>query len=569
MNANFAQRWSAVALAASAGLALAVQPAAQPANRPATQPATRTTPAASQPRQTVQSLDFAKLAAVNGADIASTSGDVVGEISDLIISRGTGRVEYAIITSGEILGLGGKTISLPFSALRWDAANERFVSQLTEAQIEHAASFTPENWSNLEHTTWTEGLENWWDDTFDDGDDDLDDDLEDDLDDAIDNEDAYDAAVAAARAEAGSTPAVIDGTVRRVLRDDDEDQNIVIEVQRNQPSGGGATERIVLGPSWYVMGREAVPMRGDTIQIRAVPYQGPGQARWIAVGGTIDGQEVTFRGNEGLGEWRERAELGQSSEGARSGSERAGRLMFASSLVGAEARASDEEGGEVQNVIVERMSGHIAFIGFDPNENVMGWGDEIILVPWDLVSVNSDHKVRIDATRDMLLASEPVPDDIESLTAAPMPGSIYNAYGIEAPVYRPRWNVQRSTTMTPQNPGNDPWATEGAITRAFRSGPEANVSGRIVQVTKVALVPGGPEATILHLQCDDGAKQVVVGPSGAVDRLGVRFQPDQTVTIRGTSASINNKPYVGARTIVVDGRTFELWNPERTAWIPD
>lgn len=564
MNANFAQRWSAVALAASAGLALAIQPAAQP---------TRPSQTAVQPRQTVQSLDFAKLADVNGADIANTSGDVVGEISDLIISRGSGRVEYAVITSGAILGLGGKTISLPFSALRWDAANERFVSSLTEAQIEHAASFTPENWSNLEHSTWTEGLEDWWDDTFGDGvdGDDLDDDMDDDRDDMDDDDrdDAYDAAVTSAASQAGWTPTVIDGTVVRVLRDDsDDDQVILVEVRRNNTTGAAATERIVLGPSWFVMGRPAVPMRGDAIQLRAVPYQGAGEARWIAVSGTIDGQDVAFRDQAGLAEWRDRDDRDSSSHAART-TDRAGRLMFASKLVGAEARASDEEGGEVQNVIVERMSGHIAFIGFDPNENVMGWGDEIILVPWDLVSVNADHKVRIDATRDMLLASEPIPDDIESLTAAPMPGSIYNAYGVNAPSYRPRWHVQPSGVAGAPTTGTDPWAAEGTITRAFRGGPEASVSGRIVQVTKVALVPGAPEATILHLQCEDGAKQVVVGPSAAIDDLDIEFRPEQTVTIRGTNASINSKPYIGARTVVINGRTIELWNQERTAWIPD
>jgi len=570
MNANFAQRWSAVALATSAGLALAVQPA--------TQPATRTAQPGVPVRQTAQSLDFAKLAAVNGADIANTSGDVVGEISDLIISRGTGRVEYAVITSGAILGLGGKSISLPFNALRWDPTNERFVSDLTEAQIEHAASFTPENWSDLEHTTWTEGLENWWDDTFGDADDAVDAGGDDDDADthagADTHSDPYSTAVAAAQAEAGTPPTLIDGTVVRVLRDDShEEQVILVEVRRNGASGAIATERVVLGPSWFVLGQPTVPMRGDPIQIKAVPFPGEGQNRWIAVSGTIDGAEVNFRDDEGWGAWADRRDHNDrddSSEAEASPqSRRGGRLMFASSLVGAEARASDEEGGEVQNVIVERMSGHVAFIGFDPNENILGWGDEIILVPWDLVSVNADHKVRIDATRDMLLASEPIPEDIKTLTTAPMPGSIYNAYRVDAPVYRPRWHVQQPGASINAAPGGDPWATEGAITRAFRDGPAANISGRIVQVTKVALVPGGPEATILHLQCEDGAKQVVVGPSSAIDRLGVTFQPEQTVTVRGTSASINNKPYVGARTIVVNGRTIELWNRERTAWIPD
>jgi hypothetical protein len=234
--------------------------------------------------------------------------------------------------------------------------------------------------------------------------------------------------------------------------------------------------------------------------------------------------------------------------------------MLASALVGADDRASDEDGGEIQSLILECKSGQIAFIGFDPNENVLGWGDNIILVPWTLVSVNADHEARIDATRDMLLASEEVPDDLDILTQAPRPGSLYAAYNVRQPEFGTRESEHRHDFA------QSPWDDDGEITTAFASGASTSFTGRIKEVKTETILPGAPEATVLIIGTETGDRRVVIGPKDYTTREGMRFNTDQAVSVRGTTAMLNGVEYIAARSIMVDGRTVEVWTEDEPLW---
>lgn len=528
MNASTLAAVSGLALVLSAGSALGVS---QPATSPPAHPAQR--------EAVSPSLVFAKSSSLSGLGVANPNGEVIATVSDLIVNRGSGRVEYALLTSGAILGLGGKTIAVPYDALSFDSAHTRFSVNLTREQIEHTATFTPENWPSLEHSTWTEDLEAWWTASFG-------------GEPTGDAMSAEDQAIAAALDASGSRKTVV-GTVTRVVRDDTAGgERIYLEVQ---PSTGG-TERVLLGPSWYVMSQRTAPMRGDQIRAQTLAIGDGDDRRNIALSATIRGENVLFRDEEGRARWLVSPESSESTSGGS-----VGRLMLVSSLVGASAHARDQDGGEIQNVIIERGSGQIAFIGFDPNENVLGLADSIILVPWQLVSVNSEHEARIDANRDMLIASQKVPDDLATLTQIPSLASAYSAFGVEQPAFRPRVRAMPSQSST-----LSPWDATGAITRAFRDGPSETITGRITAVHKQAVIAGSPDATVLTISTDSGEKHVVVGPAWYVDRQALRFDSGATITARGNTAVFNGVQYLGARTVSIDGRDVELWANDRPAW---
>ncbi|MEO6004623.1 MAG: PRC-barrel domain-containing protein [Opitutus sp.] len=53
-----------------------------------------------------------------GQDIRSSAGEKLGDIKDLVISPAAGKVVYAVVSSGGVLGVGDKLRAVPFSALR-------------------------------------------------------------------------------------------------------------------------------------------------------------------------------------------------------------------------------------------------------------------------------------------------------------------------------------------------------------------------------------------------------------------------------------------------------------------
>lgn len=551
MNTKLIRRSAVAALFLTAGLATSAWGQAE-------QPSALRADAA---RMAPVFLDAGEL---KGDDVANPNGDVVATIDDFIVDRGSGRIQYAVLNSGSVLGLGGKDIAVPYAALRYDSVKERFTINLTKEQIERAASFSPEDWSNLEHTTWTEDLESWWDETFVDAD-------EDDV-----WSDPYADSLTAARS-ANQKSTTIDGTITRVVREHNgAGEHACVEVKDED----GSIKHVILGPSWYVMGREGAPMRGNSIKAEAVPYTSKdGRSSYVALEATIEGERLELRDKEGAARWHAPTEPAKETarrDGHRDHDQKhnkessaayqnrrwgAGQLMLMSKLEDASASASDKSGGEIQQVILEERSGQIAFIGFDPNENVLGIGDDIILVPWSLVSVNASHEARIDASKDMLIASEEVPDDLTTLSDSNRLGAIYAAYGIDSPEFR--------TRSGERNISSSQWKSNGQFMKAFRDGEERTVRGRIVEVRDESLLSGEPDAIVVVVDTETGQQRVVVGPSWYITRQKFDFKPGDTIHVTGNTGTFNGVEHIGAHTVTSGDRTIVLWSDNNPVWNDD
>src|SRR5262245_53098164 len=59
--------------------------------------------------------------------VAGDNADEIASVSDMIVDRGSGRVEYAVVKTGTVLGLGGRAVAIPYGAFRWDDPTERYV----------------------------------------------------------------------------------------------------------------------------------------------------------------------------------------------------------------------------------------------------------------------------------------------------------------------------------------------------------------------------------------------------------------------------------------------------------
>ncbi len=61
-----------------------------------------------------------RAADIIGNDVKNQSGEKLGKISDLVISSQKGRLVYALVTSGGVMGMGDTVRAVPFSALSTD-----------------------------------------------------------------------------------------------------------------------------------------------------------------------------------------------------------------------------------------------------------------------------------------------------------------------------------------------------------------------------------------------------------------------------------------------------------------
>ena len=91
---------------------------------------------------------------IEGTSVKSPAGESLGDIKDLMVDLTTGRVAYAVVSFGGLLGIGNKLFAVPLQALKQDAANKCFNLDTTKDALETAHGFDKDHWPNFADRTW-------------------------------------------------------------------------------------------------------------------------------------------------------------------------------------------------------------------------------------------------------------------------------------------------------------------------------------------------------------------------------------------------------------------------------
>ncbi len=355
-------------------------------------------------RTTNGAINFESFGDFKGREVYNEADENIATISDLIVDRGSGEVMYVVVQTGDILGFGGKKIAIPYDAFRWDRSDERVELRYSKDSLQNMSEFKAESWAGL----LTE-----------------------------DNEDAYDAAYKQLEREktmwendpyanaAKDYPTMtIEGVVHRVVRPSDRSGHPAYLVVNSEREG---QRKVILGPSWYVMGYTGAPERGDKISITA--YEVPREDGRAYVARTVktDQGEIILRAADGHGLWNRNGDYATTEHGHIPF-----RYTLLSEVVGKNCSARGEDCGEVQKAIIECTSGQVAFLAIDPNENILGLGDQLHLVPWSVSRVYADT-VALDASRAMIVSSSPMPDDVSALESQSTWANAYRVFDVDAP----------------------------------------------------------------------------------------------------------------------------------------
>jgi len=78
---------------------------------------------------------------VEGTRVYDRGGHDLGEIHEIMIDKISGKVAYAVMRSGGIMGMGSKFHPLPWSALKYDTEAEGFVVDIPRDGLESAPAY--------------------------------------------------------------------------------------------------------------------------------------------------------------------------------------------------------------------------------------------------------------------------------------------------------------------------------------------------------------------------------------------------------------------------------------------
>jgi sporulation protein YlmC with PRC-barrel domain len=91
---------------------------------------------------------------LSGDRVRNTAGEDLGKVKELMIDIPSGRVAYAVLSFGGVLGLGDKLFAIPWNVLTLDEDEKQFILNADKTTLEKAPGFDQNNWPDMADPGW-------------------------------------------------------------------------------------------------------------------------------------------------------------------------------------------------------------------------------------------------------------------------------------------------------------------------------------------------------------------------------------------------------------------------------
>ena len=97
-----------------------------------------------------------------GNDVYNKDGQDLGDIKEFMIDMASGKVAYAVLSFGGLMGLGDKLFAVPWAAMTLDTVNKRFTLNVPKAKLSDAPGFNKDRWPSMADGTWASGVHKFY-----------------------------------------------------------------------------------------------------------------------------------------------------------------------------------------------------------------------------------------------------------------------------------------------------------------------------------------------------------------------------------------------------------------------
>ncbi len=93
-----------------------------------------------------------------GNDVYNAQDENLGDVKEIMLDMNSGRVSYAVLSFGGILGMGEKLFAVPWNALTLDTVNKRFTLNVRKDTLDQAPGFNKDSWPDMADSQWADGI---------------------------------------------------------------------------------------------------------------------------------------------------------------------------------------------------------------------------------------------------------------------------------------------------------------------------------------------------------------------------------------------------------------------------
>jgi sporulation protein YlmC with PRC-barrel domain len=99
---------------------------------------------------------------LTGYKVQNAAGEDLGKIDDLVVDQKSGRVLYAVLAFGGILGIGNRLAAVPWRRLRLREYQKAFLLNIDQETLQHAPTFDKEHWPDMTLPEWRDTIETYF-----------------------------------------------------------------------------------------------------------------------------------------------------------------------------------------------------------------------------------------------------------------------------------------------------------------------------------------------------------------------------------------------------------------------
>lgn len=105
---------------------------------------------------------FLSASTLSGDAIKNPQGDSLGDLKDIMINTSTGKVAYAVLSYGGILGMGDKLFAVPRESLAVDGENKCLILNVSKERLKDAPGFDKDRWPNFADPAFADQLRGYY-----------------------------------------------------------------------------------------------------------------------------------------------------------------------------------------------------------------------------------------------------------------------------------------------------------------------------------------------------------------------------------------------------------------------
>ena len=97
-----------------------------------------------------------------GEDVYNQKDEDLGDIKEIMLDMNNGKIAYAVLSYGGVLGMGDKLFAVPWNALTLDTENKRFILNVDKERLESAPGFDKDAWPDMADPTWQSTIHSYY-----------------------------------------------------------------------------------------------------------------------------------------------------------------------------------------------------------------------------------------------------------------------------------------------------------------------------------------------------------------------------------------------------------------------